>query len=448
MRGMIIMKIGVYVRVSTDEQRDKGYSIVGQIAKSEALIKERFEDSEYVLYDDAGYSAKNLNRPAIKQLLLDITEQQIDILIFYSLDRLSRNLNDLMYLLHHADVNKCVLNCITQDISYDTPEQRMFILMQGVFAQFEREKISERTKNGLAGGLESGNYVFSATPYGYTRINKKLTINTVETEIVKKVFYLYTQKNWSISKIFSHFNNDPSTENRLSYNVLCRMLQNTTYCGYIIYQNKKYNVVPPIINTTTFETAQVLLNTGTYSRHIQRKYKYLFKGKAICAMCERTLTGQSTLKKTRVYLYYFCNNKSCRSHKNRISEEQIIKQLESTLVALAKKFYKSNRSKIIKNLGIDNIKKELKDEIVSRKEKIYKLNQAYLDEAINKFELKELKQQYNNEIDYYKTEIGLLDDSILNTNNFKALSKEQQQKFIQQNLDKTKIDLIQKLVVL
>jgi|GEM_PF-4785655 len=441
--------IGIYTRVSTDEQRDKGHSIASQIAKAEKLIEnniDEFGNNKYKLYDDAGYSAKNLKRPAMNQILIDITEQQLEILIFYSLDRISRNLNDLMYFLHHAEVNGCRLICITQDVSYTTPDQRMFVLMQGVFAQFEREKISERTKNGLAGGFEKGNYTIPKVPFGYKRIDKKLVIHIDEAKIVKKIFHLYTKDKWSLNRIYEHLKYYSDNSGRtINYNTVCKVIQNQIYCGHVLYQNKLYkNIAKPIISEQTFMAARTIQNIGKHSHHIKKKYDYLFKGKMHCSTCNRALAGQSTLKKTRVYLYYICNNKKCQCYKKRISEEIIISALETELISLTKQFYQQNRLQILKKNGITESINKHESEIKSLDGKINKLNLAYIDEVINKLELKKIKKQYESKIEHHRTEIDLLTDSVVNTSDFKSLTRTQKQSFIKNNLEQKKIDLITK----
>ena len=437
--------IGIYLRVSTDEQRDKGHSIAAQLAKSEAIIKEQFDNDNFTIYNDAGYSAKNLNRPNMKQLIIDITEQKIDTLIFYSLDRISRNLNDLIYFLHHAETNGCQLICITQSIAYDTPEQRMMVLMQGVFAQFEREKISERTKNGLSGGFEKGQYVFSNIPYGYTKINKTLVINVHQAEIVQKIYYLYLDCSWSIQQIFQHLKKypiDPGTN--FYYNKIQKILTNTIYVGYVEYQNKVYDNFPAIVSRQKWNRVQDMIHHGMYSREKQTKHTYIFKRKVKCSHCGRSLTGQSTVKKSRTYLYYFCNNKKCKCYRKRMLQEKIAAQLENVLITLQENFFEESKKQLIKKLNVDKSKEQLQKEIKIRKDKIEKLNIAYLEENITSNELRMLKKKYNNEIEYYQTEIDLLLNSITKTKDFKSLSLAQQQQFVQQKLPIIDIDLSEK----
>jgi len=442
------MGIAIYVRVSTDDQRDKGHSITAQISKAQDIVQTQFDNAAATIYNDAGYSAKDLNRPNMKQLIIDITEQKIDTLIFYSLDRISRNLNDLMYFLHHAETNNCQLICITQDIAYDTPEQRMLVLMQGVFAQFEREKISERTKNGLAGGFEKGHYILSGAPYGYSKINKTLVVNVHQADIIQKIYYLYLDCSWSIHQIFQHFKKFPLDPNtNFYYEKIQKILSSSIYAGFYEYQGKRYTNFPAIIDRKKWDLVQKTLTTGTYSHTNHQQYTYIFKHKAICSRCKNTLVGQSTLKKSRPYLYYVCNNRQCSAYKKRLLEDKLTQQLENTMLSFHRAFFSESKTDILKRMNIAKMKTTFDQKIKDRTKKIEKLNIAYIEDNISQPELRSLKKKYNEEIDYYKTERNLLLNAITESKEFKSLTVQQKQKFVHKHMPKFEVDLVLKKVV-
>ena len=114
------MRCGIYVRVSTDEQRDNGYSIDSQLR----MIKEYCEKNEYSIvgvYNDAGYSGKNINRPQFTQLLEDIKSGLIDKVIAYRLDRISRSIADFSQLLIMFDKYNVKFVSATENFDTDTP---------------------------------------------------------------------------------------------------------------------------------------------------------------------------------------------------------------------------------------------------------------------------------------------------------------------------------------
>ena len=92
------LRAAIYIRVSTEEQANEGYSIDAQKEKLTALCKSQ-DWQVYEIYADEGFSAKDLNRPGIQRLLQDAEQRKFDIIVFYKLDRLSRSLKDLTSLI-------------------------------------------------------------------------------------------------------------------------------------------------------------------------------------------------------------------------------------------------------------------------------------------------------------------------------------------------------------
>lgn len=103
------MRCGIYVRVSTEDQKDNGYSIDSQLR----MIKEYCEKNNYDIidiYNDAGYSGKNLIRPNMQRLIKDIAAKKLDKLIAIKVDRLTRNNLDGFWLLNYCEQNMLKLN--------------------------------------------------------------------------------------------------------------------------------------------------------------------------------------------------------------------------------------------------------------------------------------------------------------------------------------------------
>ena len=183
-------RAGIYVRVSTDDQRDNGYSIDSQLR----MLKEYCENNDYDIvdvYNDAGHSGKDLMRPEMQKLLKDIKSKKIDILLAIKVDRLTRNNYDGFWLLNYCEEHdvKIVLTLEPYDVS--TANGEMIFGMNLVFGQRERKEIGARTKRAMEEmALEKVHP--SKAPYGYTR-NKEtghLEINPIEALVVKEIFEL------------------------------------------------------------------------------------------------------------------------------------------------------------------------------------------------------------------------------------------------------------------
>lgn len=160
------MKAIGYVRVSTVEQKSQGVSLEAQAEKIELQAKL----SDYELIDsiiDAGMSAKSLNRPGIKTIIQMVKAKEVDSIIIYKLDRLSRNVSDLNYLIQLF--NKYGVNLIAVKDAIDTQSAggRMVINMLATISQWEREVIGERTSEALAYKKAQGQKTGGSVPFGY-----------------------------------------------------------------------------------------------------------------------------------------------------------------------------------------------------------------------------------------------------------------------------------------
>ena len=136
------MRCGVYVRVSTDDQRDNGYSIDSQLR----MIKEYCEKNEYDIvdvYNDAGYSGKDLMRPEMQRLLKDIKSKKIDKLVAIKVDRLTRNNYDGFWLLNYCEEHDVKIELILEPYDVSTANGEMIFGMNLVFGQRERKEIDE-----------------------------------------------------------------------------------------------------------------------------------------------------------------------------------------------------------------------------------------------------------------------------------------------------------------
>lgn len=442
-------KIAIYVRVSTDEQRDRGHSMTAQLTGAKKRALDLYSENALIeIYDDGGYSAKNFDRPAIKRLISDITNNEIETVIFSSLDRISRNLMDLQYFLHHTETYGCSLECITQEVKYHTPEEKMFVLMQGIVAQYELDKVSQRTKAGLSGGLQKGFYIFSTPPYGYSLIDKRLIVNIDRAECVNQIYNLYVNKAWSVQQIQKHLQAfNPETESKWSYNKVYNILKNTAYIGYISYQDTKHYISPIILDQQLWENAQRKLIGGEFTRKGQSKHTYLFKNKIICNACKKPLTGQSTVKKTKTYLYYFCNNKNCSCYRKRILEQKIQEPLLEELVKLSLNFVKQAKQNILKKLQIDTTCKKLDKDIKLRHERLLKVNLMYLEKELAEKEFQDLKRRLHVEIQYFEQEKQLQLDLVNDSVEFINLTVEDKHHFINKHLAPKKFCLLSKSFV-
>ena len=179
------MKAIGYVRVSTDEQADRGVSLDNQRAKIRAYA----EVKEFELIDiveDAGISAKNLNRPGVQRVLDIAKSKQVDAVIVYKLDRMFRNTIDALETTQLFDKWGVSFHSIQETLDTKSAMGRFFFTIMAGVAEMERGIIVERTKSALAHKRSNGEKTGGDVPYGYDATSDgQLIENPVEQKAIR-----------------------------------------------------------------------------------------------------------------------------------------------------------------------------------------------------------------------------------------------------------------------
>ncbi len=128
--------------------------------------------------------------------------------MIHNLDRLTRSMKDLLYLIELLEEFDVQLFSLREKIDTKTAIGRFFVSMIILIAQWEREAISERTKRAMDQAALEGNYIHGRKPFGYDVVNKKLIVNKVHAAVVKKIFNYYLYEGISINKIAYRLNNE------------------------------------------------------------------------------------------------------------------------------------------------------------------------------------------------------------------------------------------------
>lgn len=175
-----------YIRVSTDEQAREGISLDNQ----ERRIRDFASAKEWKLIGilrDEGYSGKNLNRPGIKELIERARNKEFEVVIVYKVDRLTRKQKDLWWLLEDVfQKNDIGLISVNEPFDTTTAIGKAFLGMLGVFAQLERDLISERTKDSLAYKKSNGERLGSPS-LGVRILDGKVEIDNEELKILRYI---------------------------------------------------------------------------------------------------------------------------------------------------------------------------------------------------------------------------------------------------------------------
>ncbi|MCR2048138.1 recombinase family protein [Acetatifactor muris] len=186
-----------YVRVSTVEQAEEGYSIQEQSEKIKSYCKAMGWELASI-QSDPGYSGATLDRPGINQVIKDVQGGYVKKVIVWKLDRLSRSQKDTLVLLEDVFLqNGCNFVSIMESFDTATPFGRCIVGILAAFAQMERENIKARLVMGKQAGLKEGNYYSGITPIGYKSElqengKRMLIVDPFTSQAVKDMYKLYS----------------------------------------------------------------------------------------------------------------------------------------------------------------------------------------------------------------------------------------------------------------
>ena len=186
-----------YTRKSSEEGLEQEFnSLQAQREACEAFIKsQRHENWIGVAqgYDDGGLSGGTMERPALQQLLADINNGEVDIVVYYKVDRLTRSLADFAKMVEIFDTQGVSFVSVAQQFNTTTSTGRLTLNVLLSFAQFEREITGERIRDKIAASKKKGMWMGGVPPLGYECRDHKLIIVPSEAEAVRDIFQRYAR---------------------------------------------------------------------------------------------------------------------------------------------------------------------------------------------------------------------------------------------------------------
>ena len=173
------MKIAIYSRKS--KFTGKGESIENQVVLCREYIQRNIpdaKDSDILVYEDEGFSAKYLDRPQFRMIMQIARKQPFDYIVVYRLDRISRNVGDFATLIEELNGMNTAFICIKEQFDTSTPMGRAMMNIAAVFAQLERETIAERVRDNLVLLARTGRWLGGVTPLGF--VGEKTAVTDAE----------------------------------------------------------------------------------------------------------------------------------------------------------------------------------------------------------------------------------------------------------------------------
>ena len=397
---------GLYIRVSTEDQAREGFSLPEQEKRLRTMCEYKGYEI-YKLYKDAGISAKTGNyRPAFEELLQDIREKKCNTIVVLKLDRLTRSVFDLEGIMRFLEENNAYLDCANEEINTTNSSGKLVARMLTSVSQNEIERTSERTKFGLVGAIKEG-HIPGKNPLGYKRDGKKLVIDPLTKDIVKRIYDLYFEGK-SYSNIATIFNNEEvlGKTNWRDTGIL-RIISNEIYKGDFVsgktFNKPVYyeNVVEPIVSRELWENCQVQKKKNQKS--YMRTQTYIFLQKLKCPKCGRILAGGAShkLKSDKWYFYYRCED--C---KNNIKEEVIENSVKILLADILEYDNVVNEFFLpVLKSKLNDPKVELEKELKSLNNKKERIRKAYIDSVFTEEEYKQESKTIDSQIEFVNSKL-------------------------------------------
>jgi len=320
----------IYTRKSTDENLDKNFnSLDSQREYCQSFIKTREPQGWQVyeqVYSDPGFSGGSMDRPGLQQLLRDARKRKFQVVVCYKYDRLSRNTGQFLHMLELFEKYGIAFASVTQPIDTSSSVGRLMRSILMDFAQFEREIISERTRDKLAAMAKKGMRTGSCPLLGYDidKTDKHAVVNQEEAKVVQFIFRTYLKlksvravvkllnakgyrlKSW-IGRDGKQKGGGPFTKPNLLY-----LLKNPFFIGKIRYREHIFQGLhEAIIDEGTFADVRKYMGRNFKIRKSvnRNKHHFLLKGLVRCAACDSIMTPNFAYSHTgERYFYYKCSS--------------------------------------------------------------------------------------------------------------------------------------------
>jgi len=322
------LRCAIYTRKSTEEGLEQDFNTLdAQREAAEAFIQSQRREGWIVLperYDDGGFTGANMERPALQRLLAAIDAGEIDCVVVYKVDRLSRSLLDFTRILSQFEKRSVSFVAVTQQFNTSTSLGRLTLNILLSFAQFERELIGERTRDKMSAARKKGKWVGGCPVLGYDvdAGGGRLVVNEQEAEQVRAIFALFEEmgslqqtlaeierrgwrlKSWTCKTGGFH------TGGPFTLSALRRLLSNILYTGVVRYQGKVYlGEHAAILTRDEWERVQSLISQSMQPcGGMRNKHQALLQGLLHCECCAAPMVYSYAAKGGRKYPYYVCRN--------------------------------------------------------------------------------------------------------------------------------------------
>lgn len=398
--------VAIYIRVSTEEQATQGNSLEEQEERLRAYCKAMGWDNVDTFIDD-GYSAGTLNRPYLSKMIDGVKENKYSMVITTKIDRLCRNLLDLLTLIDEFETYKCGYASSSESFDTSTPAGRMVLQILGAFAEFERGRTRERIRDNMRSIARKTDRALSRPCFGYDVIDGKYVVNEKEAEIVKQIadWMIAGEGALKVAKRLNKIGILTKDGNSFTANAVRKLVRRETLYGTLVYNrvttHKGKQITRPkeewiitenhhesVLDKQTFDKMQTVIDARTTSGKQADNQRWLLSGIVICDHCGKKMVGRYKKKPSgREYFHYVCTSYTrkaeCFHHYiKRDDLEQVVLDALLNLGALAPGSFGEllEETPFVDELDI----KQLEDKLKKLDSKMQKQIELFEDDEITK----------------------------------------------------------------
>ena len=398
----------LYIRVSTDEQADKGYSLGHQEERLRKYCEVQNIEVMDLYKDD--YSAKTFNRPEFTRLLKTLRKHRAraDLLLFTKWDRFSRNTGDAYRMINTLGKLGIDPQAIEQPLDLEIPENKIMLAFYLAAPEVENDRRAMNVFAGMRRAKKEGRWMATA-PKGYinTRNEKDMPIivPSKDAPIFRWAFEELAKGNSNIEEVRRLCKEKGLACGRVNF---WQLVVNPVYCGKLkipAYKDEEAHLVQgihePIISEELFNKVQDILigrKGKTVPYKVCAREEFPLRGFLICPRCGKRLSGSASTGGSGIKHYYYHCTLGCKERvkafevndkfsgflKTIIFKEEV-QELYQDIIAYV---FQTNSDE--KRSG----KKELVDEIGINRERVNKAQQMMLDGSISPQDYKEIKARY------------------------------------------------------
>jgi site-specific DNA recombinase len=279
-----VRRCAIYTRKSSEEGLEQDFnSLAAQREACEPFIRSQAGEGWRLSkshYDDGGLSGGTMERPALQQLLNDISNGLVDVVVVYKVDRLTRALADFAKMVEIFDARGVSFVAVTQQFNTTSSMGRLTLNVLLSFAQFEREVTGERIRDKIAASKRKGLWMGGMVALGYEVRDRRLVINRDEAEVVRQIYQRYLElgsvrllkreldQRGVRSKVRLSRKGTKSGGQRFSRGALYELLANPIYLGEIRHKHERHpGQHQPILGRELWEQVQHRLRAGARREH-------------------------------------------------------------------------------------------------------------------------------------------------------------------------------------